>query len=227
MNCRVADSDGVVFARHTEIANIDIIAASSQTASLAADCDIVNTRSVVNERGVTNARIAGAGGILKENAITVPRISIGAIAPEHPVPSGRIEVAANIVRERIIAIATIEKPADVPVERINAMAGVPVPVGIGKQGSKAGGGIVMAGGVVIERLKTQSGVPHAGGQACQGPVTEKGVPECEFGVRGVRGVRGFRNLRVRFWQSPKQASASHNAMSSGRAVVLDGIVDFI
>jgi len=142
-----SNSNGVGFARFSQIVDADIVTAGSEIVSgRSTNSDIVHA-VVVEKSVIAKGRVVCAGGVVRESKNT----------------SGRVEVANGIVKKRLITGSGVANAGGVVMECCHTSGRVVVAGNVALQHRASGGCVVVAGGIFKKRLKTVSGVVSAEG----------------------------------------------------------------
>ena len=147
-----ADADFRGFASYTNVADIDIVIASRETAAgITAQRDVVSAVGVINKRTHTSGRVLGSGRVAFECSQTGGRV-VRAVRVEYERTNtgGRVPAAGCVAMERKITGGRV-------VEASRAA----------KESLTTGGRVAAAGCVAKERIKTDGRVVDA--------ITECGV----------------------------------------------------
>ncbi len=112
MNCRVADSDSVGLASHTDVGDINIITVrGSLTASIAANGDIVIVGGIHKEGALTNRYVTITTDVADERITTDSRVAVASvIVIQCEISETGIIVAGSVKHHRTCSIRGVPRP---------------------------------------------------------------------------------------------------------------------
>ena len=99
------DTDRVRLARHTRVADVNVVIAGGKQAPCAnAQGYVVDAGGVILQRSITHGRVGGPGSIGLQSKSTVGGVanSLDVVA-QRGTASGRVEIADGVAKERVIA----------------------------------------------------------------------------------------------------------------------------